>query len=119
MKILGVIYLHTICFSGQNRSGGPYAIGKRMKLDYIRAMITAALEGRLEKVAFEKHSVFGILMPTGCAGVPSQILNPKNTWSDKTLYDKWAKELARLFITNFEKYASGASEVILAATPIA
>ena len=99
-------------------SGGPYGIGKRIKLDYTRAMITAALEGKLETVAFEKHPVFGILIPAGCDGVPSEILNPKNTWADKTLYDTKAKGLARLFITNFEKYASGVSEAILAAAPV-
>ncbi|MEO6731613.1 MAG: phosphoenolpyruvate carboxykinase (ATP) [Ferruginibacter sp.] len=99
-------------------SGGPYGIGKRMKLDHTRAMISAALEGKLDNAAFEKHPVFGIMMPTSCAGVPSEILNPKNTWPDKGLYDAKAYELANLFITNFKKYASGVSEAILAAAPV-
>ncbi|MEP7141972.1 MAG: phosphoenolpyruvate carboxykinase (ATP) [Ferruginibacter sp.] len=99
-------------------SGGPYGIGKRMKLDHTRAMITAALEGKLETAAFEKHPVFGILVPTLCPGVPSQILDPKNTWPDKAMYDEKAKDLARLFITNFEKYAGGVNETILSAAPI-
>ncbi|MBC7887566.1 MAG: phosphoenolpyruvate carboxykinase (ATP) [Ferruginibacter sp.] len=100
-------------------SGGPYGIGKRMKLAYTRAMITAVLESKLDSAAFEKHPIFGLLIPTACNGVPSGILNPKNTWSDKALYDTKAKELALLFIANFEKYASGVSETILAAAPIA
>ena len=99
-------------------SGGPYGIGKRMKLDYTRAMITAALEGKLDNASFEKHPVFGILMPTKCEGVPTNILNPKNTWADKEMYDAKATELAQLFITNFKKYESGVSEAILAAAPV-
>ena len=99
-------------------SGGPYGIGKRMKLDYTRAMITAALEGKLDTASFEKHPVFGILMPAKCEGVPANILNPKNTWADKAMYDAKATELARLFITNFKQYESGVSEAILAAAPV-
>ena len=99
-------------------SGGPYGIGKRMKLDFTRAMITAALEGKLENASFEKDPVFGILIPGNCEGVPAEILNPRNTWPDKALYDEKAKELANMFITNFYKYASGVSEAILAAAPL-
>ena len=99
-------------------SGGPYGIGKRMKLDFTRAMITAALEGKLENVSYEKDPVFGILIPGDCEGVPAEILNPRNTWPDKALYDEKAKELAKMFITNFNKYASGVSEAILAAAPL-
>ena len=99
-------------------NGGPYGIGKRIKLDYTRAMISAVLEGKLTNVNFEKHATFGISMPTNCPGVPSEILNPKNTWADKNKYDEKARDLARLFITNFEKYASGVSNEILSAAPV-
>ena len=98
-------------------SGGPYGIGHRMKLPYTRAMITAALEGKLDNVNFEAHPVFGMLMPTECPNVPSEILNPRNTWADKDAYDTKAKNLANQFRKNFEKYASGVSEEILAAAP--
>lgn len=98
-------------------SGGPYGIGQRMKLPYTRAMITAALEGKLDNAAFEVHPVFGMLMPKECPNVPSEILNPRNTWEDKAGYDTKAKELAGKFIKNFEKYASGVNEEILAAAP--
>ncbi len=98
-------------------SGGPYGIGQRMKLPYTRAMITAALEGKLDNVNFEAHPVFGMLMPTECENVPSEILNPRNTWADKNAYDIKAKDLANQFRKNFEKYASGVSEEILAAAP--
>ncbi|MEP7256511.1 MAG: phosphoenolpyruvate carboxykinase (ATP) [Ferruginibacter sp.] len=98
-------------------SGGAYGIGSRMKLSYTRAMITAALEGKLDTVAYEAHPVFGMMMPTACPNVPTEILNPRNTWADKTAYDAMTKNLAEQFIKNFEKYASGANAEILAASP--
>ncbi|OYY19480.1 MAG: phosphoenolpyruvate carboxykinase (ATP) [Sphingobacteriia bacterium 35-40-8] len=98
-------------------SGGSYGIGKRMKLSYTRAMITAALEGQLNNVTFEAHPVFGMEVPQSCPNVPSEILNPRNTWADATAYDKVANDLANQFIKNFEKYASGVDAEILAAAP--
>ncbi len=98
-------------------SGGPYGVGQRMKLPYTRAMITAALEGKLDNVVYEAHPVFGMMMPAECPGVPSEVLNPRNTWASKEEYDVKAKELAKQFINNFEKYASGVNEEILAAAP--
>jgi phosphoenolpyruvate carboxykinase (ATP) len=98
-------------------TGGPYGIGNRMKLKYTRAMITAALEGRLNVIEFEPHPVFGMMIPTECPGVPSEILNPRNTWADKNAYDDKAKFLASLFIKNFEKYKDGVSDEVLAAAP--
>lgn len=98
-------------------SGGPYGIGHRMNLPYTRAMITAALEGKLDQVTFEAHPVFGVMMPTSCPNVPSEILNPRNTWENKENYDKEAFELAKEFVDNFKQYADGVSEEILAAAP--
>ncbi|HRH71216.1 MAG TPA: phosphoenolpyruvate carboxykinase (ATP), partial [Flavobacteriales bacterium] len=82
-------------------TGGPYGVGSRMKLAYTRAMITAALNGDLNDVGFEDHPVFGMIMPTSCPGVPSEILNPRNTWTDKDGYDAMAQNLAGQFIYNF------------------
>ncbi len=98
-------------------SGGAYGTGSRMKLSYTRAMITAALEGKLNDVGYEAHPVFGMMMPTECPHVPAEILNPRNTWADKDAYDTMAKNLAGQFIKNFEKYADGANDEILAAAP--
>lgn len=98
-------------------SGGPYGVGHRMKLPYTRAMIHAALEGKLDNVQYEAHPVFGMMMPLSCPDVPSEILNPRNTWSDKNNYDSKAKELAKQFIKNFEKYAAGVNEETLYAAP--
>ena len=98
-------------------SGGSYGTGERIKLKFTRAMITAALKGELEKVEFEKHSVFGLAMPKSCPNVDAEILNPRNTWKDKAAYDTKANSLAESFVKNFSKYASAANEEILAAAP--
>jgi phosphoenolpyruvate carboxykinase (ATP) len=98
-------------------TGGPYGTGQRMKLKYTRAMITAALEGKLDVAEYENFPIFGLLIPKSCPEVPAEILNPKNTWADKAAYDEKAKHLAALFIKNFEKYAPGVSHEILAAAP--
>ncbi len=98
-------------------SGGAYGVGSRMKLSYTRAMITAALNGELDSVQYEAHPVFGLQMPTTCPNVPTEILNPRNTWTDKSLYDTKANDLAGKFVKNFEQYAEGASAEILAAAP--
>jgi phosphoenolpyruvate carboxykinase (ATP) len=98
-------------------NGGPYGVGQRMKLSYTRAMITAALEGKLDNVEYDTTPWFKLSIPTSCEGVPSQILNARNTWPTPEAFDKKAQELAKEFVANFQKYASGASEEILAAAP--
>ena len=98
-------------------TGGAYGIGNRINLQYTRAMITAALEGKLDDADYETHPVFGFMVPKSCPGVPSEILNPRNTWKDKDEYDKKAKELGKQFIKNFEKFAGDASGETAAAAP--
>ncbi|MCZ2140102.1 MAG: phosphoenolpyruvate carboxykinase (ATP) [Bacteroidia bacterium] len=98
-------------------TGGPYGVGSRMKLSYTRAMITAALNGELNNVNYENHAVFGYAMPTSCPNVPSELLNPRNTWSDKAAYDMQANKLANMFVKNFEQYASGVDKETIDAAP--
>ncbi|MFN8310446.1 MAG: phosphoenolpyruvate carboxykinase (ATP) [Chitinophagales bacterium] len=98
-------------------TGGAYGTGKRMSLPHTRALITAALTGRLNDVTYETHPVFGIAMPTSCDGVPSEILNPRKSWQDAGAYDAKADELALEFNKNFSKYEGAASEEIKAAAP--
>ena len=97
--------------------GGAYGTGKRMSLPHTRALITAALGGKLNNVEYTTHPVFGVSVPQSCEGVPSNILDPRNTWADKSTYDAKANELAIQFNKNFEKYASQASEEIKSAAP--
>ena len=98
-------------------NGGPYGVGKRMKLSYTRAMITAALEGKLDKVEYDTTPWFKLRIPKTCPNVPAEILNARNTWPTPEAFDKKAQELATEFVKNFEKYSSGANEEILAAAP--
>lgn len=98
-------------------SGGVYGVGKRMKLSYTRAMITAALNGALDDVAFTCDPVFGLQMPVSCPGVPAEILNPRSTWSDQQKYDVKANELSLAFLNNFKQFEAFASEEILASLP--
>ena len=98
-------------------TGGSYGVGSRMKLSYTRAMITAALTGKLDNVTFETLPVFDLSIPTSCEGVPAEILNPRATWADKGAYDETAANLASQFVKNFDQYASETSADILAAAP--
>ena len=98
-------------------SGGAYGTGSRMSLKITRALITAALEGDLDNVEFVDHEIFGLAMPTECPNVPTEVLNPRNTWSDKAIYDKKANDLANAFNKNFEKFAENANAEILAGAP--
>ncbi|NPV53653.1 MAG: phosphoenolpyruvate carboxykinase (ATP) [Firmicutes bacterium] len=97
-------------------SGGPYGVGKRINLKYTRRMVSAALNGELEGVKFTPDPIFGVLVPESCPDVPGEILRPVNTWADKEAYDKQARELARRFAKNFEKF-SGVPESVVAAGP--
>jgi phosphoenolpyruvate carboxykinase (ATP) len=98
-------------------SGGGYGVGSRISLKYTRAIITAVLEGELNNVQYVKHDIFGVEMPTSCPNIPAEILNPKNTWTDKNAYDLKSNQLAEQFINNFKEYEEQAGEEILAAAP--
>ncbi|MDD2805308.1 MAG: phosphoenolpyruvate carboxykinase [Elusimicrobiales bacterium] len=84
--------------------GGPYGTGKRMSIKHTRALLNSALDGKLSKVKFTKDPVFGFEIPAECPGVPAEVLNPRETWADKALYDAKCKELAGLFAANFKKF---------------
>jgi phosphoenolpyruvate carboxykinase (ATP) len=80
-------------------------------------MITAALNGELRDVTFQKHPVFGVQVPAAVPGVPAALLNPRDTWTDREEYDRTAANLAQKFVNNFQKYASYANKEILAGAP--
>jgi phosphoenolpyruvate carboxykinase (ATP) len=98
-------------------SGGAYGTGHRMSLKITRALISAALDGKLNHVEFEDHDIFRVAMPMECEGVPTEVLNPRNTWADKEAYDNQAVHLASLFLKNFEKFSEGANTEILEGAP--
>ena len=85
-------------------TGGPYGVGSRMKLRYTRAMLKAAFAGDLDNVPYEIDPIFELHVPTSCPEVPSEVLQPRQTWADAALYDAKASELKRMFEQNFHKF---------------
>jgi len=98
-------------------SGGPYGTGSRIKLEYTRAIVTAALEGQLDNVVNHPHPIFKIMIPSSCPGIPSKILNPQLMWKNKVAYTETANKLAGYFISNFKTYANHVSKEIVSASP--
>ncbi len=97
-------------------SGGAYGVGARMKLPYTRAMVRALLDGQLDTATYAPDPIFGLQIPSAVPNVPSEILNPRQTWADGAAYDAQATKLAEMFRKNFEKFGS-VSEEIRAAGP--
>jgi phosphoenolpyruvate carboxykinase (ATP) len=100
-------------------SGGPYGVGSRMKLAYTRAMVGAAVEGKLNSVETKKDEMFGLAIPTSVPEIPNELLIPRDTWTDKAAYDKQAAQLAREFRENFKRFDKSASGAVKAAGPVA
>lgn len=98
-------------------TGGPYGTGSRMKLKYTRAMITAALNGELEKAEFIHDDLFNLDVPQSCPGAPSEVMNPRETWADKDAYDEMAKKLAGMFFRNFAEKYPNMDKAIIEAGP--
>jgi phosphoenolpyruvate carboxykinase (ATP) len=92
-------------------SGGPYGVGKRMKLAYTRAMVKAALSGAVDPSTLRTDSIFGLGVPTAVPGVPSEVLDPRGTWPDGAAYDEQARKLAGMFRTNFERFGQTADDI--------
>jgi phosphoenolpyruvate carboxykinase (ATP) len=93
-------------------SGGAYGVGKRIKIKYSRAMVTAAISGALDIVKYRHDDLLNLDIPTEVEGVPSEILDPKHTWVDKDSYDLSAKKLAQMFVENFRKFENVSDEII-------
>ena len=98
-------------------TGGPFGVGRRMPIKYTRALLNAALDGSLNRAAFETDPVFGIQVPTSCPGVPSEILRPRTTWGDPEAYDHQAQHLATLFNNNFRDFEDQTPPEVKAAGP--
>ncbi len=97
-------------------AGGPYGVGERMNLKYTRAMVNAAVEGKLDHVATKPHPVFQVSVPVSCPGVPPEILDARGQWRNSADYDRAAQDLDARFRKNFEKFGE-AAQVILGAVP--
>ncbi|MET0012689.1 MAG: phosphoenolpyruvate carboxykinase [Sedimenticola sp.] len=99
-------------------SGGGYGVGKRIAIPHTRAMVNAVLDGFLDDVQTWRDPVFGFEVPESCPGVPSEVLRPRETWSDPAAYDAQAVKLAGMFNENFRNYTDDVPGVIRDAGPI-
>ena len=91
--------------------------GERTKLKYTRAMVNAALDGSLDEAEFITDSIFGVQVPTTCAGCPDELMVPEKMWGDKDAYHAAAHKLAVMFADNFEKKYSYVDDAIKNAGP--
>ena len=98
-------------------TGGPYGTGRRMDIGHTKAMLRAALAGKLDGVEMRVDPVFGLRVPRSCPGVPSEVLDPGSTWKDPAAYDRSARMLAGMFRENFKKFESFVSDAVKAAGP--
>ena len=99
-------------------SGGPYGVGNRMNLKYTRAMVTAALNGELDEVEYRHDDIFNLEIPQYCPNVPSELLNPIDTWANKEAYGAAARKLAKMFRENFAAKYPNMPEHIVNAGPM-
>ena len=96
-------------------SGGGYGVGERMKIAHTRAMVRAALDGKLAGIATASDPNFGLNVPETCPEVPSDVLSPRNTWTDKKAYDQTARDLANQFEVNFRQFEAAVDDKVNAA----
>ena len=92
-------------------SGGGYGVGKRMSIAHTRAMVNAAIDGRITG-EFEPEPFFGLRVPKSVPDVPAEVLNPRNMWADKSAYDAQARKLSKLFFDNFKRFEAQASPAV-------
>lgn len=85
-------------------TGGPYGVGKRMSIKATRQIIDSILDGAIENCEWETFPVFGFQVPKALEGVETELLNPRNTWSDKKAYDSSLLKLGEMFANNFKKF---------------
>jgi phosphoenolpyruvate carboxykinase (ATP) len=97
--------------------GGPYGVGKRISIKYTRALLNAALDGKLNDVQFKKDPIFGFEVPLTCPNVPDEVLDPSSSWHEKKEYDRRYKDLAMRFIQNFGKFMDGTPQEVIDAGP--
>lgn len=98
-------------------TGGAYGTGNRISLKYTRHILDAIHNGSLRTAPTQTDPVFGLAMVTQCDGVPSELLNPRNTWNDPAQYDQAAKKLVNLFRDNFKSFQTGVRQEVCDAGP--
>ena len=98
-------------------TGGPYGVGKRISIRYTRALLDAALEGKLTDVEYYQDPIFGFAVPTTCPEVPDAVLRPDSSWPDKASYQQRYRDLTMRFIDNFKQFQDGCPPEVVTAGP--
>lgn len=98
-------------------TGGGYGVGRRMPIRVTRRLLTAALDGSLNRADFRRDPYFGFAVPTSVPGVEPHILYPVKTWQDKAAFAETAKNLIGMFAKNFEKFEAHVDDAVKAAAP--
>ena len=98
-------------------TGGAYGVGERMKIQWTRRLLEAAITGELDATDFTPHPFFKVSLPAHVHGVPTRVLQPRETWEDKQAYDAQAAHLVGLFQENFAPYVEHVTAEVLAAAP--
>jgi phosphoenolpyruvate carboxykinase (ATP) len=88
-----------------------------MAIKVTRALIDAVLGGKLSQGEMREDPLFGFQVPKAAPGVPSEVLNPRDTWSDKSAYDVKAKELANRFVENFKQFEGAQGDAVKSGGP--
>jgi phosphoenolpyruvate carboxykinase (ATP) len=99
-------------------TGGAYGEGQRMPIKATRALLNAALEGRLDNVETRTDPNFGFAVPVAVEGVDPIILTPRETWADRKAYDAMAKKLVGMFVKNFARFEDHVGADVRAASPV-
>jgi phosphoenolpyruvate carboxykinase (ATP) len=99
-------------------TGGQYGVGQRMPLKFTRALLNAALSGKLKNITFRRDPLFGFEVPMDVEGVPPHLLDPRRTWSDKLGYDTQARQLVAMFAENFRNFEAVVDADVRGAGPV-
>jgi phosphoenolpyruvate carboxykinase (ATP) len=99
-------------------TGGGYGVGQRMPLKFTRALLNAALSGKLKDATFRRDPMFGFEVPMEVEGVPPHLLDPRRTWSDKLGYDNQARQLVAMFAENFRRFDAVVDDDVRGAGPV-
>jgi phosphoenolpyruvate carboxykinase (ATP) len=98
-------------------TGGPLGTGRRMPIKATRELLAAVLDGSLSFSEMRTDQYFGFLVPVALENVKSEILDPRETWSDKDAYDMQAIKLVGMFRENFKKFSAHVGKEVRDAAP--
>ena len=100
-------------------TGGKFGVGRRCPLKYTRAILDAIHDGSLANAEYEPFGpgLFDFQIPKAVNNVPSELLNPASTWSDRSAFEDQLKKLAGMFAEAFVQHENEVKPEVLKAGP--